>query len=138
MSILRVVRGVPLPDVVIALRFWNSCPDMHPIHLHTVADLIARRHTLGLYCHYCDRWSEAPLERLAAEGWARTPILKLRFRCAICGGPAQRQLRPPPPAAHEYAAGWISPPPSYDPGHSSRGTFPVEHREISLFVRTIS
>src|SRR5512135_2700892 len=63
---------------------------MNPIHLRTVADLIARQHTLGLYCHHCDRWSEAPLEQLARDGWGRTPIVKLRFRCAICDGPAQR------------------------------------------------
>ena len=68
---------------------------MHPIQLQTVGGLLARDHTLGLYCHHCDRWTEAPLERLASEGWGRTPIIKLRFRCIVCGGPAQRQLRPP-------------------------------------------
>jgi hypothetical protein len=111
---------------------------MHPIHLHTVADLIAREHTLGLYCHYCDRWSEAPLEQLAREGWARTPIVKLRFRCATCGGPAQRQLRPPaiPPA--RTGQGWIAPPASYAPTTPSRGTSFVEHSSTSLRSRTIS
>lgn len=79
---------------------------MHPIHLHTVADLLKHEHTLGLFCHHCDRWTEAPLAQLARDGWARTPIVKLRFRCAICGGPAQRQLRPPAlPAARAGAAG---------------------------------
>jgi hypothetical protein len=82
---------------------------MHPIQLRTVADLIAREHTLGLYCHHCDRWSEAPLEQLAQDGWARTPIVKLRFRCAICGGPAQRQLRPPALPTARPATGWTSP-----------------------------
>jgi len=70
---------------------------MHlPARVHTVGDLLAHHHTLGLYCCHCDRWTEAPLERLAREGWARTPIVKLRFRCAVCDGPAQRQLCPPP------------------------------------------
>jgi len=83
---------------------------MHPIQLHTVGDLLARDHTLGLYCYHCDRWSEAPLDRLASEGWGRTPIVKLRFRCAVCDGPAQRQLRPPalPPAS---GTGWMESPP---------------------------
>jgi hypothetical protein len=83
---------------------------MHPIHLRTVADLIARGHTLGLHCHHCDRWTEAPLEQLAQAGWARTPIVKLRFRCAVCGGPAQRQLRPPSISSMRPTRGWIDPP----------------------------
>jgi hypothetical protein len=111
---------------------------MHPIHLHTVADLIAREHTLGLYCHYCDRWTEAPLERLAREGWARTPIVKLRFRCAVCGGPAQRQLRPPAIPVARNPTGWIAPPPSYSPRTASRGTSTVEHPATSSSIQTIS
>lgn len=83
---------------------------MRTIQLHTVADLIAHRHTLGLYCHHCDRWAIAPFEQLAADGWARTPIVRLRFRCAICGGPAQHQLRPPPVPAATTQSGWIDPP----------------------------
>lgn len=80
---------------------------MHsPIRIETVADLIARKHTLGLYCRHCDRWAEAPLERLAARGFADRPIRRLNFRCVACGTPAQRQLRPPamPPAR---ATGWM-------------------------------
>jgi hypothetical protein len=82
---------------------------MHsPIRIETVADLIARKHTLGLYCWHCDRWAEAPLERLAASGFADRPILRLNFRCAACGTPAQRQLRPPAlPQAR--ATGWMEP-----------------------------
>jgi hypothetical protein len=82
---------------------------MHsPIRIETVADLIARKHTLGLYCRHCDRWAEAQLERLAARGMADRPILRLNFRCIRCGTSAQRQLRPPalPPAR---AAGWMEP-----------------------------
>ena len=82
---------------------------MHPIHLDTVADLLARKHSLGLYCHYCDRWSEAPLEQLAEDGWGRTPIVKLRLRCRVCGGPAQRQLRPPTLPIARAGTGWITP-----------------------------
>jgi len=108
-----------------------------PIRIETVADLIARHHTLGLYCHHCDRWSEAPLEQLARDGWARTPIVKLRFRCAICGGPAQRQLRPPPMPPAQSRTGWITPPPSYPQG-DFRGTSIVEHRPRSFPAQTIS
>jgi len=111
---------------------------MHPIQLHTVADLIAREHTLGLYCHYCDRWSEAPLKRLARDGWGRTPIVKLRFRCAICGGPAQRQLRPPALPEAPAGQGWIAPPSSYAPATPSRGTSTVEHRASFSTPETIS
>jgi hypothetical protein len=83
---------------------------MHlPTRVHTVGDLLAHHHTLGLYCCQCDRWTEAPLERLAREGWARTPIVKLRFRCAVCDGPAQRQLRPPPMQSPHAGTAWIQP-----------------------------
>ena len=53
-----------------------------PIHLHTVADLLARDHTLQLHCLRCDRWRKAPLEHLATQGLADPPITALRFRCA--------------------------------------------------------
>ena len=77
-----------------------------PIHLHTVADLLARNHTLQLYCLRCDRWRAAPLEQLAHQGLAHRPITALRFRCARCGTLAERQLRPPelPPAT---GTGWM-------------------------------
>jgi hypothetical protein len=110
---------------------------MNPIHLRTVADLIARQHTLGLYCHHCDRWSEAPLGQLANDGWGRTPIVKLRFRCAICDGPAQRQLRPPPMPAAQSRTGWIAPPSSYVPGASIRGTSAVEQSERFFLPRSM-
>jgi hypothetical protein len=77
-----------------------------PIHLHTVADLLAGDHTLQLYCLRCDRWRKAPLETLAQRGLADRPITALRFRCTDCGSVAARQLRPPelPPAG---ATGWM-------------------------------
>jgi hypothetical protein len=82
---------------------------MHsPIRIETVADLIARKHTLGLYCRHCDRWAEAPLERLAARGFADRPILRLNFRCVRCGTSAQRQLRPPA-LVPAKATGWMEP-----------------------------
>jgi hypothetical protein len=81
-----------------------------PIRIETVADLIARHHTLGLYCSACRRWAEAPLERLAARGLGDRPIRQLCFRCVHCGTPALRQLRPPalPPAS---GTGWMESPP---------------------------
>jgi len=79
-----------------------------PIRIATVADLLAHHHTLGLYCRHCARWSEAPLEKLAARGLGDRPIQRLSFRCVHCGTPAQRQLRPPalPPATY---TGWPAP-----------------------------
>jgi len=84
-----------------------------PIHLHTVADLLARDHTVQLYCLHCDRWRTAPLEQLARRGLGDRPIATLHFRCVLCGARAQRQLRPPelPPAT---GTGWME----------FRGTFP--------------
>jgi len=79
-----------------------------PIHLHTVADLLARDHTLGLYCLRCDRWAEAPLAKLAARGLADRPIQRLNFRCVICGRSAQCQLRPPA-LAPARVTGWMEP-----------------------------
>ena len=84
-----------------------------PIHLHTVADLLARNHTLQLYCLRCDRWRKAPLEHLATQGLADRPITALRFRCTQCGTLAERQLRPPE-LAPARATGWME----------SRGTLP--------------
>jgi hypothetical protein len=79
-----------------------------PIRIETVADLIARKHTLGLYCRHCDRWAEAPLERLAARGFADQSIRRLNFRCVCCGTAAQRQLRPPA-LVPAKATGWMEP-----------------------------
>jgi len=77
-----------------------------PIHLHTVADLLARNHTLQLYCLHCDRWRQAPLEYLAQRGAGDRPIRDLKFRCAHCGTAAQLQLRPPE-LRPSPAIGWI-------------------------------
>jgi hypothetical protein len=81
-----------------------------PIHLHTIADLLARDHTLQLYCLRCDRWRQAPLEHLAAHGLADRPITALRFRCIRCGTLAERQLRPPE-LAPATGTGWMEWPP---------------------------
>ena len=85
-----------------------------PIRIETVADLIARHHTLGLYCNPCRRWGEAPLEHLARRGLGDRPIRRLSFRCFHCGTPALRQLRPPalPPAS---GTGWMESPPFASP-----------------------
>ena len=75
-------------------------------HLHTVAGLLARNHTLQLYCLRCDHWRKAPLEHFAAQGFGDRPIATLRLRCSDCGAVPERQLRPPksPPA---IGTGWI-------------------------------
>jgi hypothetical protein len=65
------------------------------IRIETVADLLAHPHTLDLYCRHCARWSEAPLEKLAARVIGDRPIQRLSLRCITCGAPAMRQLRPP-------------------------------------------
>ena len=82
---------------------------MHsPIRIETVADLIARKHTLGLYCWHCDRWAEAPLERLAASGFADRPILRLNFRCAVAARPPSDSCGRPR-CFQRRATGWMEP-----------------------------
>ena len=90
------------------MRLRESHPSaMHsPIRLDTVADLLARDHTLGLYCTPCDRWAEAPLEKLAARGKGNTPFARFRFRCVLCGATARMQLRPPA-MRRPAAQGWV-------------------------------
>jgi len=68
---------------------------MRPVELRTVADLLDRDHTLGLYCQHCDRWATAPLAKLAARGKGDTPFARFRFRCVACGATGRMQLRPP-------------------------------------------
>jgi len=86
----------------------DPAPMPAPIHLRTVADLLAHHHTLGLYCLRCDRWAEAPLANLAARGLADRPIQQLNFRCVTCGRSAQCQLRPPA-LSPVRSAGWMEP-----------------------------
>lgn len=108
-----------------------------PVRIVTVAELIAHDHSLRLYCPRCDRWAQAPLEKLAARGRADVPIQRLRFRCILCGTVARLQLRPPelPPAS---GTGWMQPRPlqaatnppanSLPAGHASPTTPPTSAR----------
>jgi len=80
---------------------------MHtPIRLETVADLLSRDHTLGLYCQHCDRWAHAPLQKLVARGKGDTPFNRFRFRCVVCGATGRMQLQPPALRA-PAAQGWV-------------------------------
>lgn len=75
------------------------------IGLETLDALLDQRHTLGLYCMACDRWSDADLETLVAQGLGDRLVTDARFRCRACGGLAEKQVRPPVPgigAARAY------------------------------------
>lgn len=54
----------------------------------------------------CERWSDADLERLIAAGWGRRSVVASRFRCRVCGGAAEKQVRPPVALA-SAAVAWI-------------------------------
>ena len=69
------------------------------ISLATFVELRVQRHTLGLYCVVCDRWSDADLPRLIARGYGDREVVNTRFRCRDCGAVAEKQVRPPAPQA---------------------------------------
>jgi len=105
---------------------------------YTVADFLAGQHQLELYCRHCDLRIPAPLDHLAREGWALTPIARLRIRCERCGGPTQRQIKvrlpsstlPPVYASASRAAPRAT--------HSVRGTSLVEHSIRFFSVSSVS
>jgi len=45
----------------------------------------------------CDRWGEADLKALISSGRGERMLIDTTFRCRDCGGPADKQLRPPVP-----------------------------------------
>ena len=65
--------------------------------LATFIDLRDQMHTLGLYCVTCERWGEADLNLLIETGLGHRQLTETRFRCKKCGGPVEKQLRPPVP-----------------------------------------
>jgi hypothetical protein len=77
------------------------------IAMHSIADLAAQNHSLGLYCIACDRWSTADLQSLIRTGRGDVHVTAARFRCRDCGGIADKLLRPPVPTLGG-AAGYIS------------------------------
>jgi hypothetical protein len=78
-----------------------------PIHLHTVAELLANDHQLAAYCPRCDAWRVLPLGVLVGQGKGSLR-LPLRVRCRDCGEVGRLQVRPPVPV--RSSAGWITPP----------------------------
>lgn len=90
---------------------------------YTVADFLAGQHQLELYCRHCDLRIPAPLDRLAREGWALTPIARLRIRCERCGGPTQRLIRVAKPSAAASEIPQFPPPTLPQQAQRLRGTF---------------
>jgi hypothetical protein len=68
-----------------------------PIRLKTIRDFHENQHALGLYCGACQRWCEANLEFLIQTGRGDLSVSEARFRCRVCGGIAEKQVRPPVP-----------------------------------------
>lgn len=65
--------------------------------LVTFLELHEQQHTLGLFCHVCNRWGEADIDDLIASGRGLCSLTKTNFRCRDCGELVQKQLRPPVP-----------------------------------------
>jgi len=65
--------------------------------LATLEELHEQRHSLGLYCVNCDRWSIADLLAIIELGLGSRQITRTRFSCADCGMAAEKQIRPPVP-----------------------------------------
>lgn len=78
------------------------------ISMATIEELYGQRHSLALYCPACERWADANLRALIRAGFGRRTIVEARFRCRDCGGRAEKQLRPPVPAA-TAASAYIQP-----------------------------
>lgn len=76
-----------------------------PVHINTVADLVERGYTIGLFCPRCRRWSEADLGGLVGAGKGGADYTRIAFRCRDCGTPADRQLRPPMKGGYPVASG---------------------------------
>ena len=113
-------RGARLTPCARIERTLGRMPS--PIHLHTVADLLARNHTLQLYCLRCDRWRAAPLEQLAHRGLADRPITP----CAFAAPDAARS-----PNANSARPNYLP------PRHRLDGTpwnIAVKHFERSLSI----
>lgn len=65
--------------------------------LATIISLAAHNYSLGLYCIYCDRWDEADLRQIVADGGGHKVLAGCRFCCKDCGMVAEKQVRPPVP-----------------------------------------
>lgn len=74
------------------------------VSVTTFEELVAERHSLGLYCPICDRWGDANLPRLIAEGYGGRAVVRTRFRCQDCGEVVEKQIRPPTPQVSAAAA----------------------------------
>jgi hypothetical protein len=64
----------------------------------TLTDLYRNNYTLGLYCIACNRWGEADLKALIADGRGEREVTQSRFRCIDCGEIVEKQIRPPVPS----------------------------------------
>lgn len=67
------------------------------ICISTFDDLNRHGYGLALYCLSCDRWGEANLKQLVADGRGGNPMTEAKFKCRDCGATVEKQLRPPVP-----------------------------------------
>lgn len=70
-------------------------PSVSPIRIATLADLKANEMRLNLYCQPCDRWHQLDLDKFIKAGRGDLNYVNARFRCKLCGGTAEKQIRPP-------------------------------------------
>ena len=74
------------------------------INLNTIQQLQEQRHTLALYCLFCNRWGVADLDWLIQNGKGDKLVTEARFKCKDCGEIVEKQVRPPVPSLGEAVA----------------------------------
>ena len=65
------------------------------IRLSTFADLARQKYELALNCLPCKRWSSVDLDQMLSQGRGDQSFIDAKFKCSVCGGKADKQLRPP-------------------------------------------
>ena len=64
------------------------------IAISTIFDLARSDMTLGLHCQPCGRWVEILPAEWLDGGKPDVDYIKQRFTCSVCGGNADKQVRP--------------------------------------------
>jgi hypothetical protein len=65
-----------------------------PITIGKISDLAQSRMTLGLHCQPCSRWDEIIPAEWLSSGHPDIDYIRQRFSCSVCGGKADKQVRP--------------------------------------------
>ena len=63
------------------------------MRLDTPRQLYQHRHTLTVGCMDCRRWRELSFLEIDRMGVADREVVRLKFRCSVCGEPASKQVR---------------------------------------------